>query len=241
MSVQLVTGIPVANGIIPYPPTNDEQAGGAHAGEGRGLRARGGGDGQSIEGQSMKNSRRRGARVYPAGALSMAGQRVRRDLAAGAVQGAEGLRQGDQALVETLLRGVTGERTRCATASRRTWTAHKGLSPVEHALLLLAACELRDHLQTPYKVVINEAIELPRASAGRTGTSTSMPCSTSSPPNFAGEVRKGPISPQRHRDTEKKLKYQRGRRPKSSILVRFRVVLVLSCRFRFCSSLCLCR
>lgn len=34
------------------------------------------------------------------------------------------------------------------------------VSPVEHALLLLAAHELKSHPETPYRVVINEAIEL---------------------------------------------------------------------------------
>ena len=45
----------------------------------------------------------------------------------------------------------------------------KGLSPVEHALLLLSAFELRDHAQTPYKVVINEAIELAKSFGGTDG------------------------------------------------------------------------
>ena len=34
------------------------------------------------------------------------------------------------------------------------------LDPVEHAILLLAAVELRDRLETPHKVVIDEAVEL---------------------------------------------------------------------------------
>jgi N utilization substance protein B len=45
----------------------------------------------------------------------------------------------------------------------------KELSPVEHALLLLATCELRDHPETPYKVVINEAIELAKSFGGTDG------------------------------------------------------------------------
>lgn len=34
------------------------------------------------------------------------------------------------------------------------------VSPVEHALLLLAGHELKSHPETPYRVVMNEAIEL---------------------------------------------------------------------------------
>ena len=76
----------------------------------------------------------------------------------------------DQVLAEALLRGVIVN----AEALRQLLTPHldrkiKELSPVEHALLLLAAFELRDHAQTPYKVVINEAIELAKSFGGTDG------------------------------------------------------------------------
>ena len=76
----------------------------------------------------------------------------------------------DQPLAAALLRGVVGN----ADALRQLLTPYldrevKGLSPVEHALLLLSAFELRDHAQTPYKVVINEAIELAKSFGGTDG------------------------------------------------------------------------
>ena len=76
----------------------------------------------------------------------------------------------DQPLAEALLRGVVGN----ADALRQLLMPYldrevKGLSPVEHALLLLSAFELRDHPQTPYKVVINEAIELAKSFGGTDG------------------------------------------------------------------------
>ena len=76
----------------------------------------------------------------------------------------------DQPLAEALLRGVVGN----ADALRQLLAPCldrevKGLSPVEHALLLLSAFELRDHPQTPYKVVINEAIELAKSFGGTDG------------------------------------------------------------------------
>lgn len=43
------------------------------------------------------------------------------------------------------------------------------LSPVEHAVLLLATCELALHIETPYRVVINEAIELAKSFGGADG------------------------------------------------------------------------
>jgi N utilization substance protein B len=76
----------------------------------------------------------------------------------------------DQLLAEALLRGVLGN----ADALRQLLTPYldreiRGLSPVEHALLLLSAFELRDHAQTPYRVVINEAIELAKSFGGTDG------------------------------------------------------------------------
>jgi N utilization substance protein B len=43
------------------------------------------------------------------------------------------------------------------------------LSPVEHAILLLGAFELRHDIETPYRVVINEAIELAKTYGGTDG------------------------------------------------------------------------
>lgn len=43
------------------------------------------------------------------------------------------------------------------------------LSPVEHAILLIGAFELKNHLEIPYKVVINEAVELTKSFGGTDG------------------------------------------------------------------------
>jgi len=43
------------------------------------------------------------------------------------------------------------------------------LSPVEHAALLIGAFELKNHLEIPYKVVINEAVELTKSFGGVDG------------------------------------------------------------------------
>ncbi len=76
----------------------------------------------------------------------------------------------DQSLLETLVRGVIEN----ADALRQLITPvldreMKALSPVEHALLLLSVFELRDQTQTPYKVIINEAIELAKSFGGTDG------------------------------------------------------------------------
>ena len=43
------------------------------------------------------------------------------------------------------------------------------LSPVEHAALLIGAYELKNHIEIPYKVVINEAVELAKSFGGVDG------------------------------------------------------------------------
>ncbi|BEU20529.1 transcription antitermination factor NusB [Paraburkholderia sp. 22B1P] len=43
------------------------------------------------------------------------------------------------------------------------------LSPVERAVLLVAAYELKNHVDIPYRVVINEAVELAKTFGGSDG------------------------------------------------------------------------
>lgn len=43
------------------------------------------------------------------------------------------------------------------------------LSPIEHAILLIGAFELKNHLEIPYKVIINEAVELTKSFGGTDG------------------------------------------------------------------------
>ena len=43
------------------------------------------------------------------------------------------------------------------------------LSPIEHGALLIGAYELEHHLEIPYKVVINEAVELTKSFGGIDG------------------------------------------------------------------------
>lgn len=69
-----------------------------------------------------------------------------------------------------LLRGVVAERT--ALEARFAPFLSRGiqeLSPVEHAVLLMATQELLNRIETPYRVVINEAIELAKTYGGTDG------------------------------------------------------------------------
>ncbi len=43
------------------------------------------------------------------------------------------------------------------------------LSPIEHAVLLIGSYELKNHVEIPYRVVINEAVELAKSFGGLDG------------------------------------------------------------------------
>jgi N utilization substance protein B len=77
------------------------------------------------------------------------------------VQSLENFGQGDRAFAEELLRGVRDR----AAELEAIITPHLArpftkLSPVERAILYIGAFELATRPETPFKVVINEAIEL---------------------------------------------------------------------------------
>ena len=76
----------------------------------------------------------------------------------------------DEAFFTTLYTGVIGN----ADALRALITPHidrplAELSPVEHGILLVAAYELQNQLEVPYKVVINEAVEIAKSFGGTDG------------------------------------------------------------------------
>jgi N utilization substance protein B len=76
----------------------------------------------------------------------------------------------DAALFDRIVNGVVADaaalRTRLAKHLDRPVAE---LSPVEHAILLIGAQELSAHPETPYKVIINEAIDLAKVFGGTDG------------------------------------------------------------------------
>jgi N utilization substance protein B len=77
---------------------------------------------------------------------------------------AAGFGKADGALFSELLRGTIAD-SGALTATFAPFLDRESstLSPVERGVLLLAAHELRDHPHTPYRVILNEAIELAKA------------------------------------------------------------------------------
>lgn len=70
------------------------------------------------------------------------------------------------ALLDGTLQDITGLQALLEPHIERAWAE---VSPVERGILLMAACELRDHPETPYRVILNEAIELTKAYGGTDG------------------------------------------------------------------------
>lgn len=81
-----------------------------------------------------------------------------------------GFDKADRPLLDALLNGAIGEAdplgARLAPYLDRPIDA---LSPVERAVLLIAAYELVHRIETPYRVVINEAVELAKVYGGTDG------------------------------------------------------------------------
>lgn len=83
---------------------------------------------------------------------------------------AEGFDKADAALFKTLIVGVVQNADTLSTAMTphldRPWAE---VSPVEKAVLLIAGYELIHMPETPYRVIINEAIELAKSFGGTDG------------------------------------------------------------------------
>jgi N utilization substance protein B len=76
----------------------------------------------------------------------------------------------DRALAETLVRGVQARAAELeALIAACIDREFRRLSPVERAILYIGAFELQAHPETPFKVVINEAIELGKSFCGTGG------------------------------------------------------------------------
>lgn len=86
------------------------------------------------------------------------------------IRGAHGFDKADGEFFAELLNGTIGTsvelRESIAPLIDRQLTE---LSPIEHAVLLLGAYELKNHPEIPYRVVINEAVELAKSFGGIDG------------------------------------------------------------------------
>ncbi len=81
-----------------------------------------------------------------------------------------GFEKAHRALYDSLLNGVLdGQENLKSLIEPHLSRPWQEVSPIERSILLLAACELKDHPETPYRVVIDEAIELAKSYGGTDG------------------------------------------------------------------------
>ena len=118
----------------------------------------------------MKSARRRSREFALQGLYSwlLAGQQVL-DITA-QLEESRGFERADHAYFSLLMRGAieqqgTLEETLAPCLDRKV----RELSPVERSILLLGAWELKNAAEVPYKVVINEAVELAKSFGGTDG------------------------------------------------------------------------
>jgi len=82
----------------------------------------------------------------------------------------DGYAQCDSAHFDALLHGcIRDAATLDAALARHLDRRASALSPVEHAVLMIGAWELTHCIEIPYKVVINEAVELAKSFGGTDG------------------------------------------------------------------------
>ena len=119
----------------------------------------------------MKSNPRRRAREFVLQGLY---QRRLSDNAVPAIRAqlsdAGGFALADQVYFDELWAGVTAEED-ALIESITPWLDRNasGLSPIERAILVIGTWELKHRLEIPYRVVINEAVELAKSYGGTDG------------------------------------------------------------------------
>jgi transcription antitermination protein NusB len=82
----------------------------------------------------------------------------------------DGAKRYDKVFYNALFEGVIGDMPRLRDALQPHLDRPQvEVSPIEHAILLAGAFELMHHLETPYRVIINESIELAKSFGGTDG------------------------------------------------------------------------
>jgi N utilization substance protein B len=82
----------------------------------------------------------------------------------------EGFDKADSAHFDALLHGCISEAADLdAVLARHVDRKTTELSPIEHAVLMIGAYELKHCMDVPYKVAINEAVELAKSFGGTDG------------------------------------------------------------------------
>jgi N utilization substance protein B len=142
----------------------------AHRAAPRTGRAAGGGSERKARGGSAKSARRRARELALQGLYEWLLGGADAGVVDAHVREQDGFEKSDVAHFDLLLQGTIRE----AKAIDALLAAHidrkaELLSPVEHAALMIGAFELMHCVEIPYKVAINEAVELAKSFGGTDG------------------------------------------------------------------------
>ncbi|KMZ12042.1 Transcription termination protein NusB [Candidatus Burkholderia humilis] len=86
------------------------------------------------------------------------------------LRSSQGFDKADQEHLDAILHGVIKESDELSAQLQPCLDRPiEQLSPVERAVLLVAAFEFKHHIDVPYRVVINEAVELTKTFGGSDG------------------------------------------------------------------------
>ena len=118
----------------------------------------------------MKSARRRSRELATQGLYQWLLSGAPRGEIDAQLRGAQGYDKADQEHLDALLHGVIKEADIISAELQPCLDRPLDqLSPVERAVLMVAAFEFKHHLDIPYRVVINEAIELTKTFGGSDG------------------------------------------------------------------------
>ena len=119
---------------------------------------------------SQKSTRRRSREFALQGLYEWLLSGEQPDVIAAHVREQDGFDRCDSSHFELLLRGCIAEAAPIdAALSRHVDRQTSQLSPIEHGALMIGAYELTHCIDIPYRVVINEAVELAKSFGGTDG------------------------------------------------------------------------
>ena len=127
-------------------------------------------DGSSSKAARPKSARRRSREIALQGLYEWLVSGTEAGVIDAHMREQEDFPKADAAHFDALLHGCIGEAADLdAVLARHVDRRTNELSPVEHAVLMIGAYELKHCIDIPYKVAINEAVELAKSFGGTDG------------------------------------------------------------------------
>jgi N utilization substance protein B len=123
-----------------------------------------------MKGTGMRSARRRSRELATQGLYQWLLTRASVAEIDSQLRGAQGFHKADKAHLDAILEGVIHDNAALSDELASCLDRPlEQLSPVERAVMLIAAFELKNHLDVPYRVVINEAVDVAKIFGGADG------------------------------------------------------------------------